>query len=100
MIRGDIWRVLVLGRSERTVIIVGHDQITAARDDVLCVQLDQTPGLTGSLLAVPVSGPPAGYARAVTVGPLLKTSFVERLGGLDDATLDQVSIALRAALDL
>lgn len=100
MRRGEVWRVLVLGRRERIVVIVGHDQVTAARDDVLCVQLDQTPGLTGSLLAVPVEKPVAGFARAVTVGPLSKPSFVERLGELDPATLEQLDIALRAAMDL
>jgi len=98
--RGEVWRVLVLGRRERTVVIVGQDQITAARDDVLCVQVDQSPGLTGSLLAVQVSEPLAGYARAVTVGPLSKPSFIERLGSLDATTLDQLDVALRAALDL
>jgi mRNA-degrading endonuclease toxin of MazEF toxin-antitoxin module len=98
--RGEVWRVLVLGRSERVVVVVGQDQITAARDDVLCVHIDQSPGLTGSLLAVPIDQPVTGYARAVTVGPLLKKSFVERLGELDDTTQEQLDIALRAALDL
>ncbi len=86
--------------AKRIVVIVGQDQVTAARDDVLCVQLDQTAGLTGSLLAVPVTNPVTGYARVVTVGPLSKPSFVERLGALDRATQEQFDIALRAALDL
>lgn len=100
MRRGEIWRVRVLGRRERIVVIVGQDQVTSARDDVLCVQLDQTAGLTGSLLAVPITEPVAGYARAVTVGPLSKPSFIDHLGTLDRATQEQLDIALRAALDL
>jgi mRNA-degrading endonuclease toxin of MazEF toxin-antitoxin module len=98
--RGEVWRVVVLGRRERVVVIVGQNQVTAARDDVLCVQVDQTAGLTGSLLAVPVTEPVTGYAWAVTVGPLSKPSSIERLGALDQAAQQQLDIALRAALDL
>jgi mRNA-degrading endonuclease toxin of MazEF toxin-antitoxin module len=98
--RGEVWRVLLLGKRERHVVIVGHDQVTAARGDVLCVQLDQTPGLTASLLAVPVRGPVAGYARAVTVGPIFKSLFSKRLGEVGADTMEEIDIALRAALDL
>lgn len=98
MQRGEIWRVLVLGRSERTVVVVGHDRVSDARPDVLCVQVDTTGTFTADLVTVPIPG--VGAARAYTVGPLTKASFVEAIGTLDPAVLDQLDIALRAALDL
>jgi mRNA-degrading endonuclease toxin of MazEF toxin-antitoxin module len=82
------------------VVIVGHDALTDTRDDVLCLHIRESPGETGSLVSARVENPLAGYARAATVGPLSKNYFVERLGELDPATLEQVDVALRAALDL
>ena len=100
MKRGEVWHARVLGRSDRYVAIVGHDQVSAARDAVLCVQIDRSPGQTATLLSVPVDLPVQGFARAVTVGPLSKQWMVERLGVLDDAVVEQIDVALRAALDL
>ncbi|WP_405133968.1 hypothetical protein [Nocardia sp. NBC_01388] len=99
MRRGELWRVLVLGRVERIVLIVGHDTVTESRTDILCVQVQDFAGKE-SLLSVRVSAPVSGFARAVTVGPIPKTSFVEQLGVLDDVTMEQVDTALRATLDL
>ncbi|WP_067516790.1 type II toxin-antitoxin system PemK/MazF family toxin [Nocardia uniformis] len=99
MRRGQLWRVLVLGRVERTVLIVGHDAVTESRVDILCVQVQDTAGKE-SLLAVRMTGAISGFARAVTVAPIPKSSFVEQLGVLDTATMDQVDTALRATLDL
>lgn len=98
MRRGEVWRVLILGRSERTVVIVGHDRVTAGRPDVLCVQVDTTGTFAADLVTVPV--PDVGTARAYTVGPISKSAFVERLAVLDEGQMDQVDIALRAVLDL
>ena len=100
MRRGEVWRVLVLGRVERTVVIVGHNALTDTRDDVLCVQVQDTPGMTASLVTVRVDDPVVGYARGASVGPLAKKNFTERLGLLGEGTLEQLDIALRAALDL
>ncbi|NNH74087.1 hypothetical protein HLB23_30250 [Nocardia uniformis] len=47
-----------------------------------------------------MTGAISGFARAVTVAPIPKSSFVEQLGVLDTATMDQVDTALRATLDL
>jgi hypothetical protein len=47
-----------------------------------------------------VDDPVAGYARAASVGPLAKKNFAEQLGVIGDDTLEQLDIALRAALDL
>ena len=98
MQRGEIWRVMVLGRSERTVVIVGHDRVTASRPDVLCVQVDTSGTFAADLVTVPIVS--IGAARAYTVGPLAKNAFVERLGTVDTATIGQLDIALRATLDL
>lgn len=100
MRRGEVWTVLVLGRVHRTVVVVGHDALTDTRDDVLCVQLQDTPGSTASLVTVEVTDPVPGYARAATVGPIARKHFAERLGTLTDERLDQLDIALRAALDV
>lgn len=98
MRRGEVWRVLVLGRSERTVVIVGHDRVTAARPDVLCVQVDTTGTYTADLVTVPIEG--VGVARSYTVGPISKPAFVETIATVDSATMEQIDIALRATLDL
>jgi mRNA-degrading endonuclease toxin of MazEF toxin-antitoxin module len=98
MQRGEIWRVLVLGRSERTVLIVGHDRVTAGRPDVLCVQVDTSGTYRADLVTVPIEG--VGSARAYTVGPISKTSFVESIAVADADTMEQIDIALRATLDL
>lgn len=98
MIRGEVWRVLILGRSERIVVIVGHDRITAGRPDVLCVQVDTTGTFTADLITVVIPG--FGAARAYTVGPISKPSFTERLGTVERTVMEQLDIALRAALDL
>jgi mRNA-degrading endonuclease toxin of MazEF toxin-antitoxin module len=96
--RGEIWRVLVLGRSERTVLVVGHNRVTAGRQDVLCVQVDTSGTFGADLVTVALDG--VGAARAYTVGPLSKSSFIECLDEVDPATMEQVDIALRATLDL
>lgn len=98
MTRGQIWKVLILGRSERTVVIVGHDRVTAGRQEVLCVQVDTSGTFGPDLVTVTIAG--VGTARAVTVGPIAKTSFAEHLGDTDPAAMEQLDIALRAALDL
>lgn len=100
MRRGEVWHARVLGRSDRYVVVVGQDQVTAARSNVLCVQVDPSPGQADSLLAVPLTTPVEGFARAVTVGPLGKQWFTERLGAIDAAVQERLDIALRAALDL
>ncbi|QLY31193.1 type II toxin-antitoxin system PemK/MazF family toxin [Nocardia huaxiensis] len=91
--------MLILGRVERIVLVVGHDTVSESRNDVLCVQVQQAAGKE-SLLAVHVSSPVEGFARAVTVAPIPKTSFVEQLGQLDAMVMEQVDTALRATLDL
>ena len=100
MRRGEVWRVLVLGRSERTVVIVGHDALTDTHGEVLCVHVRESAAEAGSLVSVRLESPVSGFARAATVGPLRKSTFTERLGAIDAATMEQVDIALRAALDL
>jgi mRNA-degrading endonuclease toxin of MazEF toxin-antitoxin module len=89
---------MVLGRSKRTVVIVGHDRVTAGRHEVLCVQVDTTGTYRADLVTVPIEG--IGAARAYTVGPISKSAFAEQLAETDVATMEQIDIALRAVLDL
>lgn len=82
------------------MVIVGHDALTDTHDEVLCVHIRETSVEAGSLVSVRVESPVPGYVRAATVGPLRKANFTERLGELASDSLEQVDIALRAALDL
>jgi mRNA-degrading endonuclease toxin of MazEF toxin-antitoxin module len=100
LLRGEIWRVVVLNQVERLVVVVGHQQLTAAREDALVVDFDQSPVPRTSLLEVPVDDPVAGVVRAMTVAPLRKRWFAERIGRMTEDTMEQIDIALRAALDL
>jgi mRNA-degrading endonuclease toxin of MazEF toxin-antitoxin module len=79
-------------------LVVSADVVNA-NDDlpiVLAVHLvDHDPG---SLLAVRVGE--HGWARALSIEPVMRRRLVERVGIADEAAVEQVANALRAVQDL
>lgn len=101
MRRGDIWRYeAVVARSGRPALrlIVSANSINAndGLPTVLAVQVVDTD--PGSLLAVRVGQ--HGWARALTIEPVIRRRLVELVDRADDATMEQVSSTLRAIQDL
>ncbi|WP_433386496.1 type II toxin-antitoxin system PemK/MazF family toxin [Dactylosporangium sp. CA-152071] len=79
-------------------LIVSADAVNAAEDlpVVLAVHVvDEDPG---SLLAVRAGG--HGWARALSIEPVMRRRLVERVDALDGDTMDAVDAALRAVQDL
>jgi len=60
--------------------------------------LHVVPDDPGSLLAVQVGE--HGWARALSIEPVLRSRLAEQLGTVDAETMDNVSSALRAVQDL
>ncbi len=101
MRRGEIWRydpaVSRPGQS-RTRLIVSADVINdhAGLPIVLGLHLvDEDPD---SLLAVRVGE--YGWARALSIEPVIRRRLVERLGTADADAMNNVDAALRAVHDL
>jgi mRNA-degrading endonuclease toxin of MazEF toxin-antitoxin module len=99
--RGEVWRYQpVVSRPGQPTLrlVVSADAIN--RDDQLPVVLalhlvDTDPG---SLLAVRIGD--HGWARALSIEPVVRQRLVEHVGTADPGTMEQVSNALRAAQDL
>lgn len=103
MRRGEVWTIPTVGR-ERTVIVVGNDDVTAISNSVQAVPVDTAGALPETLVTVRVLDPIAGIARVVDVGPFRKTLFAgsgaERRGSIDAATMERIEMALRAVFDV
>lgn len=99
MRRGEVWRVQTVGR-DRVVVVVGNDALTELYDFVQCVPVEDSPAARDTLVTVPVVEPVKGVAVVVDVGAFRKVRFAERLGAVDQSTMEQVEIALRAVFDL
>lgn len=101
MRRGEVWRYqpAVVRPGQPTLrLVVSADAVN--RDDQLPVVLalhlvDTDPD---SLLAVRVGD--HGWARALSIEPVLRQRLVEHVATAEPDTMEQVSTALRAAQDL
>jgi mRNA-degrading endonuclease toxin of MazEF toxin-antitoxin module len=99
--RGEIWRyepVAARPGQPTLRLIVSADAINANPDLPVVLALhivDQDPG---SLLAVRVGG--RGWARALSIEPVLRRRLVEHIDTADPQTMDAVASALRATQDL
>jgi mRNA-degrading endonuclease toxin of MazEF toxin-antitoxin module len=99
--RGEVWRYqpAVARPGQPTLrLVVSADAVN--RDDQLPVVLalhlvDTDPG---NLLAVRVGE--HGWARALSIEPVLRQRLVEHIGTADPDAMEQVATALRAAQDL
>jgi mRNA-degrading endonuclease toxin of MazEF toxin-antitoxin module len=98
--RGEIWTASRAG-SQRLVVIVGHDAVTAQRSGVLVVPLSDVRAST--IIEPTVSdedGKPVGIAMVPRIGEIDKNYMSERQGRLDTASIEALEIALRAVLDM
>lgn len=99
MTRGDLW--LMHGLSgDRHVLIVGNDALTETSGSVLTVPVETELPITTSLVTVRITEPIPGIARAHGVAPIRKERLAQRIGTVDQATMDMIDAALRTALDL
>jgi mRNA-degrading endonuclease toxin of MazEF toxin-antitoxin module len=98
--RGEIWRAKRFG-PERSVVIVGHDALTAARKSVLVVPISERRAAT--LIepeVVDAEGRAVGVAVTPLVGEVTKSYLVAHSGTLAPASVESLDVALRAAFDL
>ncbi|MCA2213661.1 type II toxin-antitoxin system PemK/MazF family toxin [Jidongwangia harbinensis] len=100
MKRGEIWTVTRAGH-QRSVVIVGHDAVTAARNAVLAVPISdvQSPNLIQPALN-DADGSAIGVALTAGVGEVTKSYLTARTGTLAGTSVESLNVALRAALDL
>lgn len=99
MRRGEIWRYAAKGpRGDRLVAIVSGAGINEDERRGFLLAVDVVEHDPGDLLAVPLPG--ARWADASTVNRVFRRWLAEPVGRLEPAVLEQVDVALRAALDL
>ncbi|WP_306203985.1 type II toxin-antitoxin system PemK/MazF family toxin [Actinoplanes sp. RD1] len=100
MKRGEIWSVVRM-RHQRSVVVVGSDEVTAKRDAVLSVPLSEVMSAAPEHPAVAESsGRPMGVALAPRIGEIDKSYFLVPSGELSRDSLDKLDRALREVLDL
>lgn len=100
MHRGEIWRYApVTARPQPTLrLIVSADALIAA-DAAVLVALQVVEGDDPeSLLAPAVGG--LGWAVATHIERVLRSRLIEHVGTATEQEMEQVAVALRAALDL
>lgn len=101
MRRGEIWRyepVAARPGLPTLRLIVSADTINANDDLPIVLALHVVGDDPGNLLAVRVGD--HGWARALSIEPIMRRRLVERVDLVDAADMDQVASALRAIQDL
>jgi hypothetical protein len=96
--RGEIWAYRPQGSPRQPlVVLISSDGINqSSRPWLLGAPIAvEDPG---DILAVPIPG--RGWADASNITRYYRRWLTERIDALDTATLDRLSTALRAALDL
>jgi mRNA-degrading endonuclease toxin of MazEF toxin-antitoxin module len=96
-----VWRYepVAARPGQSTLLLIVSADVINDNDDlpvVLAVHVVDTD--PGSLLAVRVGD--RGWARALSIEPVLRRRLVEHVGSADADTMDAVSNALRAVQDL
>ncbi|GAA4971604.1 MAG: hypothetical protein HOU01_06155 [Streptomycetaceae bacterium] len=101
MRRGQVWRIPTVGR-ERTVLVVGADEVTALYGQALCVVVHEPGTFPESLVTVPLTEPVEGVVGVPDVAGFRQARFDhgKLLGRVDVDTMERVEIALRAILEL
>ena len=97
MIRGDIWTYQGIART-RTVLVVSADELNGSGLPITCEITDVPPRGARAMLAVALPG--RGHILIRPLDGADPARFVERIGFVPDETMESVSMALRAALDL
>lgn len=101
MRRGEIWRYEpAAARPGHPVLrlVVSVDVVNDNDDLPVVLGLHVVDADPASLLAVRVGE--HGWARALSIEPVLRRRLVEHVGTADAATMDAVTNALRAVQDL
>jgi mRNA-degrading endonuclease toxin of MazEF toxin-antitoxin module len=99
--RGDIWRyepVAPRQGDSNLRLIVSSDAINSVAAIPVVLALRLTAADPGSLLSVRVGE--HGWARALTIEPVIRRRLIEHVDSADSETMEAVNIALRAVQDL
>ena len=101
MRRGEVWRYEPVaprpGQSPLR-LVVSADAVNANEDLPIVLALHVVAGDPGSLLAVRIGE--HGWARALSIEPVLRRRLVERVGAAGPDTMEAVAGTLRAVQDL
>jgi len=97
--RGEVWRYKAISRS-RPVLVVSCDELNDADQSIVVDVTPFSPQGPAALLTVRLSDELGGYARCRTISFADAQRFAELLGTVPESTLEQVDMALRAALSL
>jgi mRNA-degrading endonuclease toxin of MazEF toxin-antitoxin module len=101
--RGEvrIIRSRLAGRDQQALII-GNDALneSAATGWIITAPIDTSGASPDILVTVPITRPVDGVIRLDSITSVRKDRVGDLTGRVDPDTMEQVSIALRAALDL
>jgi mRNA-degrading endonuclease toxin of MazEF toxin-antitoxin module len=97
--RGEVWRYQSISRA-RPVLVVSCDELNAADQPIVVDVTTHSPQGPAALLTVRVGEELGGYARCRTLSFADPAQFAELRGTVSAATMEQVDMALRAALSL
>ncbi|WP_330186022.1 type II toxin-antitoxin system PemK/MazF family toxin (plasmid) [Nocardia sp. NBC_01503] len=104
MRRGELWTYKGLGRT-RHVLVVSANELNNTGSPITCDVTDVAPTGSRVLLSIPITLPNNGgtaYIRVVRglSGQTDVDRFDSLIGRVPDEVMEQVGLALRAALDL
>jgi mRNA-degrading endonuclease toxin of MazEF toxin-antitoxin module len=95
--RGDIWSYQAISRT-RKVLVISADELNNVGQPITLDVTDVAPTGVRAMLATPL--PDHGYILVRSMFAADPNRFRERLGRAPVAVMDQLEMALRAALDL
>ena len=85
-------------RDSNLRLIISSDAINSVDAIPVVLALRLTDADPASLLSVRVGD--RGWARALTIEPVIRRRLVEHVGTADASTMENVNVALRAVQDL
>lgn len=98
MLRGEIWTVVPLDHPKpRPAVILSVDSWNQHAPDVLVVPLTTRPGPARPSVRHSALREPS-YAKCGALNALPKTRLKQRIGHLDEPTLDRIGVELRRLL--
>jgi mRNA-degrading endonuclease toxin of MazEF toxin-antitoxin module len=97
--RGEVWRYQGISRP-RPVLVVSCDELNDVEQPIVVDVTSFSPQGAVALLTVRVGDELGGYARCRTISFADTKRFTELLGTVPESTMEQVDMALRAALNL
>jgi mRNA-degrading endonuclease toxin of MazEF toxin-antitoxin module len=99
--RGQIWRYQPVAArpGQPTLRLVVSADVVNTNDDLpIVLALHIVDADPGNLLAVPIGD--HGWARALSIEPVMRRRLIEQIGTADADEMDSVDAALRAVVDL